>query len=159
MEHGINLIGLIILISIGYFFGVRAEKRHYQSIRKREAELAELMIIQSKHIPEQFMESEGELVAANVVVSVDYFKRIIAGLRMIVGGRLTTYESLLDRGRREAILRVKQKAKSQGATAVLNIKLETASISKGEGNNVGSVEVLAYATALYNKPFRAHGFH
>ena len=34
----------------------------------------------------------------NVVVSVDYFKRFVAHLRMIFGGRVHTYESLLDRG-------------------------------------------------------------
>jgi len=31
---------------------------------------------------------------------------------------------------------------------VLNCKLETASISKGGGNNIGSVEVYAYGTAI-----------
>ncbi|MFT6733724.1 MAG: hypothetical protein ACJAS9_001914 [Polaribacter sp.] len=40
---------------------------------------------------------------------MDYFKRFLAGLRNIFGGRVVTYESLVDRARREAILRMKEK--------------------------------------------------
>jgi uncharacterized protein YbjQ (UPF0145 family) len=47
-------------------------------------------------------------VSGSVVVSVDYFKRFLAGLRTLVGGRVTSYETLLDRARREAILRCKE---------------------------------------------------
>ena len=36
------------------------------------------------------------LVSGNVVVSVDHFKRFLAGLRNIVGGRLKAYETILD---------------------------------------------------------------
>ena len=88
------------------------------------------------------------LVGGNVVISVDYFKRVVAGLRTIVGGRITTYESLLERARREAILRMKEDAKAKGARFVVNVKLETASITKGRQQQVGAVEVYAYGTAL-----------
>jgi uncharacterized protein YbjQ (UPF0145 family) len=71
-------------------------------------------------------------------------------LRSIVGGRVTAYETLLDRARREAILRMKQEAKAMNADRIFNIKLETASISKNASGNIGSVEVLAYGTALIN---------
>ena len=60
----------------------------------------------------------------------------------------TSYESLLDRGRREAVLRMKDQARRAGAGSVFNVKLETVSIFKGRENSVGSVEVLAYGTAL-----------
>ncbi len=83
-----------------------------------------------------------------MVISVDYFKRSVAGLRALVGGRMKTYETLLDRARREAILRMKQQAKQLGANMVFNVKLETASISKGAKDSIGSVEVYAYGTAM-----------
>ena len=44
------------------------------------------------------------------------------------GGRVTSYESLLDRARRESLLRMKQQASSMGAVMVFNVKYETASI-------------------------------
>ena len=88
------------------------------------------------------------LVAGSVVVSVDYFKRFLAGLRGLVGGRVVAYESLLDRARREAILRMKQQARELNAAMVFNIKIETSSISRNARGGVGSIEVLAYGTAL-----------
>ena len=92
--------------------------------------------------------SGGELVHGNVVISSDYFKMFVASLRKLVGGRLRSYESLLDRGRREAVLRMKQQAQSLGANQVINVKFETSSISKGAQGNLGSIEVLVYGSAI-----------
>ena len=51
---------------------------------------------------------------------------------------------------------MKQEAKRLHADYVFNIKMETSSISKGRENSIGSVEVLAYGTAVViekaNKP-------
>ena len=47
---------------------------------------------------------------------------------------------------------MKESAREEGADMVFNVKLETASISKGRGDTVGSVEVLAYGTALVSGP-------
>lgn len=56
---------------------------------------------------------------------------------------------MLDRGRREALLRMKAQAAGQGANAVFNIKLETSSLSQTDNGKgaLGTVEVLAYGTA------------
>jgi uncharacterized protein YbjQ (UPF0145 family) len=79
---------------------------------------------------------------------VDYFKRLSAGLRSLLGGRISAYESLVDRARREAVLRMKRHAQDQGATHIFNVKLETSSISKGNRGQIGSVEIFAYGTGL-----------
>jgi uncharacterized protein YbjQ (UPF0145 family) len=91
------------------------------------------------------------LVRGSVVISVDYFKRFLARLRMIFGGRIHTYESLLDRARREAILRMQEQARELGASMIFNMRFETSSISKGRKDAVGTVEVLAYGTAVIPK--------
>ena len=137
-------LGLMLL---GYGFGRYAESRHYQSIIRREKELQDLPIVSSKVLP-TVTHMHNELVSGNVVISVDYFKRFLASLRNIFGGRVSSYESLLDRARREAILRMKEQAQSKGAKIVFNVKLETSSIYKGRKNSIGSVEILAYGTAL-----------
>lgn len=43
---------------------------------------------------------------------------------------------------------MKRQARDLGADRVFNVKIETASISKGVKQTIGSVEVLAYGTAL-----------
>ena len=143
-----DLIILIALLILGYGFGRAAEASHYKSIRKRERFLNRIPAIASRIPPHGQPDFDSQLVSGNVVISVDYFKRFVATLRNFFGGRVTSYESLLDRARREAVLRMKQEARSLGASMVFNIKFETASIHKGNGNTIGSIEVLAYGTAL-----------
>jgi uncharacterized protein YbjQ (UPF0145 family) len=144
----IELIIVTGLLLVGYVTGTYLEKSHYQSIRQRESELNKIPAIASKVLPEEFELCDTRLVAGNVVISVDYFKKFVAGLRNLVGGRVTTFESLIDRARREAVLRMKEEARQLGADYVFNIKMETSSISKGQKDAIGSVEVLAYGTAI-----------
>lgn len=144
----IDLIVFVVLLSLGYFFGYWAEQRHYRSIRLREKRLQRIITVVSKLPPAYRPAPKSALVTGSVVISVDYYKRFLAGLRNLVGGRVKSYESLLDRARREAILRMKEQAEAMGASMVFNVKLETASISKGAKGKIGCVEVLAFGTAL-----------
>ena len=144
----IELIIFICLLLAGYIFGQMLEQSHYRSIRKRESLLRNIPLIASKKLPDEFTPCTTSLVAGNVVISVDFFKKFVAGLRNLVGGRVTTYESLIDRARREALLRMREEARQLGANYVFNVKMETSSISKGQRDTIGSVEVLAYGTAI-----------
>ena len=91
-----------------------------------------------------------DLVSGNVVVSLDYFKRFFAGLKAMVGGRIGAYEPLLERARREALLRMIESARSRGYHAIVNVRLETARLasSRGDGEGTAGVEMLAFGTAL-----------
>ncbi len=143
-----ELIVLLSLLALGYIFGRLAESRHYKSIIAQEKVLNCLPAVASRFPPAD-KGYTATLVSGSVVISVDYFKRFIAGLRNLVGGPVTSYESLLDRARREAILRMKKQARELGAELVFNVKLETSRLYQGRRkNSIGSVEVLAYGTAL-----------
>ena len=144
-----GLLFFLVLLTIGYVTGRYLEKRHYRSIIRREAAFRRIPVFATRYRPDDLAPgARTELVIGSVVISVDYFKRFLAGLRMLVGGRLKSYESLIDRARREAVLRVQDQARRKGGTMVFNLKFETASISKGAKDTVGSVEVLAYGTAV-----------
>lgn len=144
-----DIIIFVVLMVLGYGFGQFFERRHYRSIRKREADLKDILIIQTKIIPTQLATHHDQfLVNGSVVISVDFFKRFVAGLRTLIGGRVTPYETLIDRARREAILRMKEEAMASGAKMILNVKYEMCSIYKGRRNQIGSVEALAYGTAF-----------
>ena len=148
----------LFLLTMGYVVGQYLEKRHYRSIIRREAAMRRIPVFATRHLPEDLEPgTETTLVTGSVVISVDYFKRFLAGLRGLVGGRMKSYESLIDRARREAILRAQDQARRKGASMVFNLKLETASISKGAKNTVGSVEVLAYATAVIPRRRQVEG--
>lgn len=141
------LILWIGLIMVGYVFGKRAESTHYASIYRREKAYLDLPTTGSKYpvgVTDLPIE-RAQLVTGCVVISVDYFKRMLAGLRAFIGGPVQSYETLLDRARREAILRLKENC--PGANQVINLRLETSMINTG--GNIASVEVLAYGTAIY----------
>ncbi|MEM1436901.1 MAG: heavy metal-binding domain-containing protein [Pseudomonadota bacterium] len=141
-------LGVVAALTLlGFVFGSIAERRHFTSIRVREPEFAELLMFNERTPPPGEC-AEAALVGGNVVISVDYFKRLAAGLKSLFGGRLGTYESLVERARREALLRMKAAARARGASLVINVRLETASIAKGGNDQIGSVEVYAYGTAL-----------
>ncbi|MEZ5477623.1 MAG: heavy metal-binding domain-containing protein [Thiolinea sp.] len=137
---------ILVLLVLAYFIGSHLEKRHYRSIIAREHEYNSLPAVSVRTPPPGRFQHE--LVLGNVTISVDYFKRFLATLHTFFGGRVTSYETLLDRARREALLRLKEDARRRHALLVLNVKYETASIYKGQGSSIGSVEVLAYGTAL-----------
>jgi uncharacterized protein YbjQ (UPF0145 family) len=143
------LIFLTLLI-LGYVFGQLAERRHFKSIIAREKETLSMPVMTLKTVPSQITHCNTQLVSGNVVISIDFFKKFVAGLRALIGGRMRSYESLLDRARREAILRMKQDALQLGAKMIVNVRIETASISKNSSRReaVGSVEVVAYGTAI-----------
>ncbi|TVZ41794.1 uncharacterized protein YbjQ (UPF0145 family) [Alteromonadaceae bacterium 2753L.S.0a.02] len=155
MESLIQLGFFIALLSLGFFFGRRAERKHYQSIIAREDQYRNIVVTTERLPSPEFLGHQTELVAGNVVISVDYFKVVVAGLRNLVGGRIRTYESLLDRARREAILRMQENALALNAQYVINMKFETSRISGNAGQGIGSVEVLAYGTALVPPPLNA----
>ncbi|MDX1763904.1 MAG: heavy metal-binding domain-containing protein, partial [bacterium] len=145
-----ELIAFIALVALGYFAGSLAERKHYASIESREEALLHLPSVTIRKVEDEGQVEKAQLVSGNAVISVDYFKRLLAGLRTLVGGRVKTYESLLDRARREAILRMK--AQDPTADVIINLRLETSSISKGnQQKSVGTIEALAYGTAIHLK--------
>ncbi len=145
-----DLVIFLLLAILGYTAGSLAEKRHYRSIIKREKELLKMAVITAEGSSPPSKVKESALVTGSVVVSIDYFKRLLAILRNIFGGRVKSYESLVDRARREAILRMKESAKKQGANMIINMRLETATIGRNANKKktVGSVEAIAYGTAI-----------
>lgn len=144
----LNFLIFLILMMLGYGFGTWAERRHYKSIEEREKKYQKLPTIALKQpLPQKGRVVKTQLAAGNVVVSVDYFKRFLAALRNIFGGRVSAYETLVDRARREATLRMKESC--PGATQIINVRLETASLSKNtKKGSIGSIEVFAYGTAI-----------
>jgi len=143
-------LGLILaLLVAGYFLGTAREKSHFKSLREREQNL-NVISWRSNGKKEKFENiRESALVMGHVVIGQDYFKSFLASLINIVGGRVGVYESLLDRGRREALCRLRQDAKEWGCTEVVNVRFETALIGQNQGKQKGgAVEVFAYGTAV-----------
>ena len=141
------VIGIIALF-VCFITGTIVEKEHYKSIRKREIKLYKAPYItcgkkiKSPKIKESF------LVASSVVIGCDHFKAFLASLRNIFGGNVSAFESVLDRGRREAVLRVREQAISRGAKTIANLRIETVMLNPLGASKTQQVCVTAYGTAI-----------
>jgi uncharacterized protein YbjQ (UPF0145 family) len=82
------------------------------------------------------------LVQGSTVRSKHAGKDLLAGLKNIVGGELTSYTELLNEAREEALERMVRQAEAVGANAVLNVRFSTSAITQG------AAELLAYGTAV-----------
>ena len=132
-----------------WVIGRTIERSHLRSLDQREAICQKIFVSNLKKIPPGCEAKEAWLTIGAVVVGTDYFKRFGARLKSIIGGRLRTMEGVLERGRREAIMRMVEKAKARGANMVLNVRLETCTISRGQGERgFMAAEVVAYGTAV-----------
>lgn len=150
MEGLINLGLTVGLLSLGYFVGEARERRHYASLRDRESRLRHVMAVTLREMPGLSGAHQPILVSGAVCVSIDYFKRFSAGLRFLFGGRVRAYETIIDRARREAILRMKEVALARGYEAIVCVRVETARIasSRNDGKGTAAMEVVAYGTAV-----------
>lgn len=142
MEILIQLGFFAALLMVGFFWGRSREKAHFEDIRRREKALLGLPARVERRLPPSHSYAQVQLVSASVVIANDFFKSTVAGLKNLFGGRLTSYESLMDRARREAVLRVKEKAQAWGAEEIYHLRIETTSLDQ-----LG-VEIMAFGTAV-----------
>ncbi|ESQ08462.1 MAG: heavy metal-binding domain-containing protein [Thiohalocapsa sp. PB-PSB1] len=140
----------LLLLVFAYLIGNLMELRHFRDLRAREQIAFGFPVLTFETLPADWKVHSSALVSGNVVVSIDYFKRVIAGLRGLVGGRIKTYEPLLDRARREAMLRMIESARANGYDAIINVRLATSRLAnaRGDGEGTAGVEMLAFGTAI-----------
>lgn len=136
-----QIVIFVILFSVGFGFGRYNERKHFRYLDEQEQRLAYIQVNNSRFI---VSEHSGQMISSNVVISHDYFKYAIANVQNMLGGRLTSYESVVERARREAIVRLKLEAEKIGATQIMGIRLSTTEL----GMQGGMVEVFAYGTAI-----------
>lgn len=150
MDGLIEIAVFVVLLAIGVIAGRANERKHYRELAAAEKALRNIVVSNRGSLGEAESFDRGTLVVGSVVIAEDFFKRVAAGLKSLVGGNLRAYETLLERGRREAIVRMKREARRLGATHVVNVRLETASLSEdGSGRQpMFSAEFIAYGTAL-----------
>lgn len=139
----------VVPLFIWYKIGKHFENKHFADIIQREKKMVNLAFSPSDMLDnERKVEAIG-LVTGQVVIGSDPFKRYIANLVNLIGGRVSVFEAPMDRARREAILRMKEKALHLRADEVVNFRIETMSICGGKSAQpLGIVEVVAYGTAV-----------
>lgn len=139
-EFLIKSLVWLVLVAIGWYFGTRAERGHLKSLIIDEQKYQHIQV-SSERFYEPKGVNESILVVGSVVIAQDKFKQAVAAILSLFGKNLTVYETLLDRARREAVLRAKRQADDAGCRALYGLRFEMTEVE-------GGVEVLAYGVAV-----------
>lgn len=146
----IQILPILLLLLLGLAVGTLVERMHFRSLARREAALSYVVVTNTKAIPAGSTRESCGLVVGEVVIAADYFKTFLARFRKMVGGNVRTYETLMERARREAILRMQESAVSMGANRVINVRLASSDIGgMRRRRRAAMVEIYAYGTAIY----------
>lgn len=138
----------LILVLVCFLIGKGIELHHFKKLSEREQLFSGIIVTNLKTVPPQYANAQPILVMGSAVIATDYFKVFAAGLRKLFGGEMRSYVTLMERARREAVLRMLEQAAGQGASAVWNIRYETSTTHGQQQKKAGGVEVLVYGTAL-----------
>lgn len=136
-----QIVLFLILFAVGWGFGRHIEQKHLRELDEKERQFAHIRIDTNRFVQTT---TPGQMISSNVVISHDYFKYVLASIRNFFGGRLVSYESVVERARREAVIRLKQEAHAMGAKQIMGVRLSTTEL----GMQGGMVEVFAYGTAI-----------
>ena len=84
------------------------------------------------------------IVSGETIIGANLFKDFFAGIRDIVGGRASSYESVLREAKESALQEMSDQAARMGANAVIGIDLDYETV----GTNGSMLMVTAAGTAV-----------
>ena len=144
----------VFMLGLGLLVGGATERSHFRRLEEREAATEDFFVTQVKTFPG--IAAGGDPPQAffgEAVIASDYLKNFIGMLRNLFGGELRAYQRLLERARREALLRVIEQAQAAGYNAICNVRLETADVggsnAAAKKNAAVMAPIMATATAYH----------
>ena len=156
---GIYIVPTILFIVLGAGFGSWAEHRHFKSLNAREARMSPFVVTNSKlfygPIYPAGAPTAPTIVCAETVVASDYFKNFVSQFRKFFGGEMRSYNSLMDRARRETLMRLREQANQSGYNAICNVRLEPVSLGGFQKKASVMVCILGTATAYTSQMSQA----
>ena len=146
-----GLFWVLVVIGLPIAFiitGRIREKNHFEDIARRERLHREFPVVDISTLPAGMTANRGQIVTGQVVIASDYLKNFFAQYRQLFGGEMKSYQTMMQRGKAEARLRMIEEARRMGATAVINVRFETSQIGQARGKSAAMSEVLCYGTAV-----------
>lgn len=142
-------IGIFLILAVvGFWRGRRNERAHLALLAAEEERLLDVLVFSSRYPDHVTARMDPVLVSGSAVMGSDFYRMLIGTLRKVVGGNYLSYERLVERGRRQALIVLKQQAHACGARMVFNVMYSSARISDPRMGQLPQFEVLAYGTAL-----------
>lgn len=144
MDGFIGLIVVVLALVVFGSIGRGRERRHVRELGEREQRVASVMALATDTPPGGLVPVHGAMVMGNAVIGTDYLKQWLSSWRMLFGGEMKSYQTVLDRARREAQVRMLEAAFDEGARAVVNVRFETSQVAA----TLAASEVVCYGTLV-----------
>jgi len=136
----------IILGAMGWMVGWGWERYGLSKLAVRERDVSDIRVGAHRYrATDADASMDSRLLEGSVVISHDLFRGFTIFFARILGGRISMYECLFERARREAIVRLKECARGEGYTQVVNLKIVSTRINREGPATVG---VLVFGTGL-----------
>ena len=101
-----------------------------------------MIIVTTETVPGKEISEVLGVVKGNTIRARHVGKDIIAGLKTLVGGEIEEYTKLIAEAREQALDRMIEDARRQGANAIVNVRFGTSYVMGAAS------EILAYGTAV-----------
>ena len=121
-------------------------RRHRRRLEAGEAQKTLPVVLTRAPVAED--SGRARFVWSSVVISHAAVRSLPVLWRRLVGGRIGALERMLERGRREAVLRLRKAAHAQGCDCVIGVRFAAQGIGIGSDGGFLGVEILAYGTGL-----------
>ncbi|MFC6052014.1 hypothetical protein A6M14_09240 [Acinetobacter sp. Ac_877] len=138
------IVKFLVKLGLGWLFGKKYSTKQLTKLIEIEKKLSHISITTSKF---QTSNQASEFIHASVVISQNYFNSVLAQTKGIFGLESLHDLNITELARKEAIVRLKQKALLLNSEEILGFRITNTSL-KEQG---GIVEVIAYGTAIFNK--------
>lgn len=100
-----------------------------------------MLLLNINYVPDRKIQALG-IVKGSVVMSRNFGKDFMAGMKTLVGGEIEGYTELLQQARQIATKRMVDEAEALEADAVISVTYTSSSVMQG------AAEVTAYGTAV-----------
>jgi uncharacterized protein YbjQ (UPF0145 family) len=139
------LIFSALLLLIPAAIGRQREKKLLAELDQRELAIAGFPVVDTETMPTPTPVSRSWLVSGSVVVGAHRGQQFLSQLKNLVGGELISLTRVYETARRDAQLRMIEAARAQGATGVVNVRINHSDISHGKQV---ATEVFIVGTAI-----------
>ena len=145
---GLPALGLLGAFAAGNWIASRHEAR----LTQRSQAVAGIRMTDMKRLLDAVEGPQPPmLVVSEITLGVDHFRGFLGNLKNIFGGEVKSFQTTLDRARREVIMRLLEQTQANGYNAVANLRVEFVDISGNAtmAQKAASVSILASGTAHY----------
>lgn len=101
-----------------------------------------IIIATTETVPSKEVEAILGIARGSTVRARNVGRDIVAVIKSLIGGEVSEYTELQAHSREQALTRMVEDAKAQGADAVIGVRIATTMVA------AGSAEILAYGTAV-----------